>query len=132
MTPCNIFGCVIDDASASSMKKTVTRYSVSSRAKKMEFHRRRGGGGTGTCHPPYTYHTAAWYKVCIYRAVGGGRSRNRVSEQRNRSIYQSRYLLYLFKGTAGTSGTKLLYGRCRVDYMSHHHHDGGEIPFVCP
>ena len=38
-------------------------------------------------------------------AVGGGRSRNRVSEQRNRSIYQSRYLWYLFKGTAGTSGT---------------------------
>ena len=28
-------------------------------------------------------------------AVGGGRSRNRVSEQRNRSIYQSRYLWYL-------------------------------------
>jgi len=26
-------------------------------------------------------------------------------EQRNRSIYQSRYLWYLFKGTAGTSGT---------------------------
>ena len=24
MTPCNIFGCVIDDASASSMTKTVT------------------------------------------------------------------------------------------------------------
>ena len=29
-------------------------------------------------------------------------------------------------------GTKLLYGRCRVDDMSHHHHDGGEIPMFCP
>ena len=34
----------------------------------------------------------------------------------------------LTPGGAGV-GTKLLYGRCRVDYMSHHHHDGGEIPF---
>ena len=40
-------------------------------------------------------------------AVGGGRSRNRVSEQRNRSIYQSRYLRYL--------GTKLVCSRCRLD-----------------
>ena len=39
-----------------------------------------------------------------------------------------------FKGTSSVRGrtyprvcigTKLLYGRCRVDYMSHHHHHGG-------
>ena len=67
-------------------------------------------GTAGTC----TFSCLGTKLVCTFSisivlnfsiSVVGGRSRNRVSEQRNRSIYQSRYLWYLFKGTAGTSGT---------------------------
>ena len=46
MTPCNIFGCVIDDEN---------RYSASSMAK-MEFHHRGGGGGTVAIQPTPTTH----------------------------------------------------------------------------
>ena len=46
-----------------------------------------------SCTYMYAYVVLVKWPACI--AVGGGRSRNRVSEQRNRSIYQSRYLWYL-------------------------------------
>ena len=53
----------------------------------------------------------------------------RAKEQVNLSIEVPLVPQVPFRGTSSYLGTKLLYGRCRVDYMSHHHHDGGEIPF---
>ena len=49
-----ILGCLIDDASALLMKKTVT---VCHQWQKTEFHHRGGGGGSlGICSTPTTQH----------------------------------------------------------------------------
>ena len=67
MTPCNIFGCVIDDEN---------RYSSSSRAKKWNFT-------AVVVVVGHTYHTAAWYQV-PFRGMSSVRART-----------SKRYLRYL-------------------------------------